>query len=300
MQSVILVTGATGHVGRHVVSQLLHTSAAVRALVRNPSSANLPSPVEVVRGDLSDPDTLNACLVGVEAVFLMWPFPTATAAPAVLDAVKKHARRIVYLSSVSVRDDLERQSDPISAFHADIEHVIEQSGLEWTMLRPSGFATNTLLWAPQIRADGVVRWPYGAAARSLIHERDIAAVAIRALTEEGHAGAKYVLTGPEALTQVEQMHTIGEVIGRPLRYDEIEPAAARKLLLTAWGVPSFVARLLLLLTNARPRRMVDGALDAWAKFVTEPELISPMVEEVTGVPARTFREWATDHAADFR
>jgi uncharacterized protein YbjT (DUF2867 family) len=298
MQHVILVTGATGHVGRQVVSQLLYTSAAVRALARTPSSAGLPSSVEVVRGDLSDPDTLNACLVGVEAVFLMWPFPTAKAAPAVLDAVSKHARRIVYLSAMSVRDDLERQSTLISAFHADIEHLIEQSGLEWTILRPSGFATNILLWAPQIRADGVVRWPYGAAARSLIHERDIAAVAVRALTEDGHAGAKYVLTGPESLTQVEQVHIIGEVIGRSLRYDEIPPVAARKLLLTSWGVPSFVARLLP--ANTRPRRMVDGALDAWAKMVTEPERVSPAVEEVTGKPARTFREWAIDHESSFR
>ena len=298
MQHVILVTGATGHVGRQVVSQLLHTSAAVRALARTPSSASLPGGIEVVRGDLSDPDSLNACLVGVEAVFLMWPFPTARAAPAALDAVSKHARRIVYLSAMSVRDDLERQTSPINAFHADIEHLIEQSGLEWTMLRPSGFATNTLQWAPQIRADGVVRWPYGAAARSLIHERDIAAVAVRALTEDRHVGAKCVLTGPESLTQVEQVHIIGEVIGRSLHYDEISPVAARKLLLTSWGVPSFVARLLP--ANTLPRRMADGALDAWAKMVTEPEWVSPTVEEVTGKPARTFREWAIDHESSFR
>jgi uncharacterized protein YbjT (DUF2867 family) len=252
----------------------------------------------MVRGDLSDPDTLNACLVGVEAVFLMWPFPTAKAAPAVLDAISKHAHRIVYLSSMSIRDDLERQSDPISAFHADIEHLIEQSGLEWTMLRPSGFATNSLVWTRQIHADGVVRWPYGAAARSLIHERDIAAVAARALTEDGHGGAKYVLTGPQALTQVEQVHIIGEVISRPLRYDEIAPKAARQQLLTSWGLPSLVARLLP--ANALPRRMADGALDTWAKMVTEPEQVSSMVEEVTGVSARTFREWAIDHASDFR
>jgi len=298
MQSVILVTGATGHVGRQIVSQLQDMGAVVRALARNPDAAGLPGGVKVVRGDLSDPDTLNACLVGVEAIFLMWPFSTAKVAPAVLDAVSKHAHRIVYLSSMSVRDDLERQSDPISAFHADIQHLIEQSGLEWTMLRPSGFATNTLLWSAQIRADGVVRWPYGAAARSLIHERDIAAVAVRALTEGRYVGTKHVLTGPQSLTQVEQVHTIGEVIGRPLHYDEVSPKAARQQLLTSWGLPSFVARLLP--ANALPRRMADGALDTWAKMVTEPERVSPAVEEITGVPARSFREWATNHADDFR
>jgi uncharacterized protein YbjT (DUF2867 family) len=193
----ILVTGGTGNVGRHVVSHLQDAGATVRALTRNPGSAGLPDGVEVVRGDLSAPATLATCLDGVEAVFLVWPFLTAKAAPALLQAVGKHARRIVYLSSMSVRDDRERQADPISAFHADIERLIEHCGLEWTFVRPSGFATNTLLWAPQIRADGVVRWPYGAARRSLIHERDIAAVAARALADDGHGAKKYIVTGPE-------------------------------------------------------------------------------------------------------
>jgi uncharacterized protein YbjT (DUF2867 family) len=180
VHSVILVTGATGNVGRPVVAQLLRTGAIVRALARNPDSAGLPGGADVVRGDLSAPDTLDACLNEVDAVFLLWPGLTADCAPAVLDVISKHARRLVFLSSLGVRDDLEEQTDPINALHADIEHVIEQSGLEWTFLRPGGFATNTLWWAPQIRADGVVRWVYGACARALIHERDIAAVAVRA------------------------------------------------------------------------------------------------------------------------
>ena len=146
---MILVTGATGNVGGLVVSGLLSTGAAVRAMTRNPDSAELPEDVGFVGGDLSAPGTLKTCLDGVEAVFLVWPFLTAEAAPAVLDMVEKYARRIVYLSSMSVRDDVEEQSDPISAFHADIERLIEKSGLEWTFLRPSGFATNTLGWAEQ-------------------------------------------------------------------------------------------------------------------------------------------------------
>jgi uncharacterized protein YbjT (DUF2867 family) len=297
-QRWILVTGATGNVGRHVVSHLQGVGAAVRALTRNPGTAGLPEGVEVVHGDLSTPAALDVCLDGVEAVFLVWPFRTARAAPALLQAVAKHARRIVYLSSMSVRDDRERQADPISGFHADIEHLIEQSGLDWTFLRPSGFATNTLMWAPQIRADGVVRWPYGAARRSLIHERDIAAVAARALTGDGHGGKSYILTGPEALTQIEQVRTIGETIGRMLRYEEISPKAARRRLLTAWGLPSLAARLLP--ARSRVRRLADGALDAWAKMVDEPEAVTPTVQKITGVPARTFREWTIDHADDFR
>jgi uncharacterized protein YbjT (DUF2867 family) len=284
VQSKVLVTGATGNVGGQVVSRLLDTDGAVRTMIRNPDSAELPEDVEIVRADLSLPGTLETCLDGVEAVFLLWPFLTAEAAPAVLDVVSKHARRIVYLSSMSVRDNVEEQADPISAFHADVERLIEKSGLEWTFLRCSGFATNTLGWAEQIRADGVVRWPYGAAARSLIHERDIAAVAVRALTGDGHGKAKYVLTGPEALTQVEQVRTIGEAIGRPLRFEEISPEAARQQMLTRGWPPSFA----------------DGALDYWTKLVTEPEPVTSTVEEVTEAPAREFHEWAIDHAGDFR
>lgn len=283
-EPVILVTGATGNVGREVVSQLLETGMAVRALTRSPASANLPDQVDVVRGDLSEPEALEAHLDGVDAVFLVWPFLTAESAPAVVDALARHTRRVVYLSSASVRDDMELQNGPINQFHADVERLIEQTGLEWTFLRCTGFATNTLWWAPQTRADGVVRWPYGTAARSLLHETDIAAVAVRALTEGGHAGAKYVLSGPETLTQVEQVHAIGEAIGRPLRYEEIPPENARQQMLTQGWPPS----------------VVDAILDAHAAMAAQPELVTSTVESVTGRPARTFREWAVDHADAFR
>src|SRR5262245_14826939 len=171
---------------------------------------------------------------------------------------------------------------PIRTFHADMEHVIERSGLEWTFLRPDGFATNTLWWAPQIRADGVVRWAYGACARASIHERDLAAVAVRVLTSDGHGAAQYLLTGPRTLTQVEQVQIIGEVIGRPLRFEEISPEAMRSQLLTQL-----------------PPAVVDGALTYWASLVTEPQVVSPTVEEITSTPARPFREWVRDHACDF-
>lgn len=112
---------------------------------------------------------------------MVWPFLTAEAAPSLLDAVSEYTPRLVYLSSSSVRDDLEQQADPISSFHADIERLIEHSGLEWTFLRSGWMATNTLMWAEQIRTNGVVHWPFGAASRSLIHEADVAAVAFARL-----------------------------------------------------------------------------------------------------------------------
>lgn len=272
-QHPVLVIGATGNVGRHVVSQLLDTGAAVRALARNPDGAGLPDTAEVVRGDLTEPDSLRPALIGVDTVFLVWPFFDTDDAPAVVALLASHARRVVYLSANGGVD-----------FHLELERLIRSSGLVWTFLRPGGFATNTLMWAPQIRADGVVRWPYASATRSLIDERDIAAVAVVVLADERHHGATYVLTGPQGLTQVEQAHAIGAALGRPVSFEEISPEAARaQLLAQGW-----------------PAGFADGALRTWAGFAARPEEVTTTVREVTGVPARTFGEWALSRVADFR
>ncbi|MET7332630.1 NAD(P)H-binding protein [Nonomuraea sp. NPDC005650] len=272
--NTILVTGATGNVGRHVVSQLAAAGLEVRALVRSPERANLPERVDVVRGDLSAPETLEPALKDVESVFLLWPHVTADGAAEVVTTVAGHARRIVYLSA-NVADE------PVTHYH-EIERLIRHSGLGWTFLRPGGFAANTLGWAEEIRR-GVVRWPYGQASRSLIHERDIAAVATHVLTSAGHSGATYVLTGPERLTQAEQVRVIGEVAGHDVRWEEQPLEEARERLTAAWGNPAFV----------------ESALSAWAGFVAAPEQVTPTVERLLGRPALTFRRWAQDHVADF-
>jgi uncharacterized protein YbjT (DUF2867 family) len=280
-RSTILVTGATGTVGRQVVSPLLDAGNAVRALVRDPASSGLPDSVALVGGDLADPTTLAAALDGVGAVFLVWPFTSPAAAsdiaPGVVQMIAGQDRRVVYLSA-------EAAAHKPDASWAQLERLVAQSAVQWTFLRPTGFAKNTLMWADQIRAGGVVRWPYAAAARSLIHEADIAAVAARALTEDGHSGQTYVLTGPQALTQADQVHAIGQAIGRPLRFEEIARDQARPGLVAAFGDEAFA----------------DGALDTWAAFVTKPERVTSAVQEITGRPARTMRDWAEDHAGDFR
>ncbi|MEU5845139.1 NAD(P)H-binding protein [Saccharopolyspora shandongensis] len=271
----VLVVGATGKVGRHVVAGLLAEGVEVRAMTtRDPAEVALPDGVEVVRGDVTAPDSLP--LDGVGSVFLVWPLLSAELAPPVVDAIAKRAGRIVYLSATSAGDD--------EVFHTQVERLIEASEADWTFLRAGGFASNVLGWADEIRSAGVVRDAYGAAARPLIHEKDIADVAVRVLVEEGHNGAKYALTGPEVSTQSEQLRTIGEAIGRPLRWEEVSRGAARRQLLD----------------NGWPASFADGALDYWERISRDPEPVSPHVAQVTGRPARTFREWVDDHVADFR
>jgi uncharacterized protein YbjT (DUF2867 family) len=279
----ILIIGATGRVGRHVVSQLPATGVQVRALARNPRTAGLPPHVEVVRGDLTLPETLDKCLDGIDTVFLVWTAPPATVAPA-FERIAKHAGRIVFLSApLKTAHPFFQQPNPIRAMAEQIERLIETAGLQWTFLRPGMIAANALWWwAPQIRSGDVVRWPYLAAPTAPIDERDIAAAAVRALCEDGHAGAEYVLTGPESLSQFEQISTIGGVIGRSLRIREMSPEEARSEGLA--GIPALAITIL---------------LDAWAAAIGQPAFVTSTVAEITGAPARTFREWAVDHAAEF-
>jgi uncharacterized protein YbjT (DUF2867 family) len=280
----ILVVGGTGTIGRQVLAQLAASGAPVRALARNPAAARFPPRVEVVRGDLTIPETLDGCLDGIDSVFLVWTAPPTAVADA-LERIAKHARRIVLLSApIKTAHPLFQQPNPVKVLFEKIERLIETSGLGWTFLRPGMFAANALSWwAPQIRAGDVVRWPYLAAPTAPIDERDIAAVAVRALSEDGHTGAEYVLTGPESLTQLEQVSIIGRVIGRSLRVEEISPDEARTELL-----------------RIGPLVAVNMLLSAWAAAIGQPAHVTSTVAEVTGAPARTFFEWATDNAEAFR
>jgi len=280
----ILITGATGNIGGHVLSQLPATGLHVRALVRNPEAARLPAHVEIVRGDLIRPETLDKCLDGIDTVFLVWVASADAVAPA-LEQIAKRARRIVFLSApLKTAHPLFQQPNPSRARAELIERLIETSGLEWTFLRPGMFASNALgWWAPQIRSSNVVRWPYLDVPTAPIDERDIAAVAVRTLCEDAHSGAEYVLTGPQSLSQFEQIATIGSVLGRALR---IEGISAEDWLRELPGfLPPFVAKYL---------------LDAWTAAIGQPAFITSTVAELTGSPARTFLEWTTHHAAQFR
>jgi uncharacterized protein YbjT (DUF2867 family) len=283
----VLITAATGNVGPHAAAHLMAAGASVRALVvkDDPNIGRLPAGVETVEGDLGDPDSIDAALDGVKGVFWMWPFFTLSTATAltVLKKIEEQASRLVLVSSVGVHIGLEPRDNNC---HAYLEGLIEDhtSDLEWTFLRTTGFMANAFGFAPQVRSGGIVRFPYGAAARTSVHEGDLAAVGVRALTSDGHAGKKYLVTGPELLTQQEQLHIIGEVIGRELEWVDVSAEAAAKQLISVGWPPDYA----------------DGALDYFERLTREPEVGSDVVPEITGRPARTFREWASEHADAFR
>ncbi len=280
----VLVTGATGRVGRAVVDLLIDADVPVRALThRSEAAATLPANVEVVSGDLTVPESLDAGLRGVDAVFLVWTAPPTTAA-AVVERLATYTRRVVFLSSPhQTPHPFFQQPNPMAELHADIERLIAASGLESTIIRPGMFASNTLSWwVTPIRAEGVVRWPYGAAETAPVDDRDVAAVAARTLSQDGHAGADYVLTGPESLSQAEQVRIIGDVLGRRIKFEELSPDEFRRQTEGSW-----------------PRLVVDMLLAAWDATTGRPAFITSTVFDILGSTPRSFRQWVADHAAAF-
>jgi uncharacterized protein YbjT (DUF2867 family) len=280
--ATILVTGATGLVGRELVKLLLDDRLPVAAVTRNPATAVLPDGVQVVHGDPSRPQTLAPALHRVQAIFLV-PRALGDATAELLSlAAVQGVQRVVVLSAVTVQYSagLRHFADEFKA----VEDHARASGLGWTILRCADFDANTMVWAPQIRAAGVVHGAYGRAATSPIHERDIAAVGAAALVRAGHVGRTYVLTGPQSLTQRQRLRLIGEAIGKELVWQEISPEQLRQSMLTQ-GVPEDVP---------------DRLLGSLADYARQPGPTSTDVGQIVARPALTFAEWAADHANAFR
>jgi uncharacterized protein YbjT (DUF2867 family) len=280
----VLVTGATGRVGRLVVGDLLNAGVPVRALTRRPDAAQLPAAVDVVAGDLTVPESLDGALQDVGAVFLLWTAPPATAR-AVIERLASQPRRVVFLSSPhQTPHPFFQQPNPMAALHAEMERLIASTGVASTIVRPGMFASNVRFWWGDMIRSGEVRWPYGAAETAPIDERDIAAVVARVLCDDRHTGGDYVITGPESLSQAEQVRIIGETIGRPIRFQELSPDEFRRRETAgSW-----------------PRPVVDMLLAAWGAALGRPAFVTSNVASITGSPARTFRQWAVDHADVFR
>jgi uncharacterized protein YbjT (DUF2867 family) len=270
--TTVLVTGATGRVGQHVVDGLRAAGVTVRALVRTPDLAGLPPDVEVIQGDIYHPDAVRRAAAEVDAAFLLWPSFSASGAASV---VAELPRRVVYLSSLSASS---------GGVWGDVEELIRAAGKDWTFPRPGGFAVNVQAWARDFRDGDVVRLPYPEAGRSLIHERDIAAVAVLTLLDDRHIGKGHELTGPEVLTQAEQVQTIARTIGKQMRVEGLSGTEARQPMLDQGTDPA----------------LADSAVTYWSSLVDSPEPVTTTVTELTGRPALTFADWAHEHADEFR
>lgn len=284
----ILVTGATGNVGRNVVSQLVRRGAKVRTITRDPGAARFSKDVEVLEADLTRPDTIRRALDGVEGMYL---FPIAYktrqlesfddyVVTADIPGLARDAgvQRIVLLSSNAVLHD----GDP---HHQEAEEAVEASGVDFTLLRPGEFCMNKLFgWGHSIRTADVVRSGFPNAVGVPIHEADVAAVAVAALLKDGHLSARYEMTGPQALTEREQVGEIAAGLGRDIAFEELTPEQARQ----EW------------IDQGLPAGVVDEMLEHSGKFASKPPAVVETVEQVTGRPGRTLRQWAADHRADFR
>lgn len=280
----ILVTGATGTVGRVLVDRLLGAGQRVRALTRNPGDAQLPDAVEMVAGNLTELSGAAAALDEVDGVYylsgVLDPERAVQQARAFVElAAGAGARRIVDLSGLAVTVRRPGSYEMLR----DIEEVIEASGLEWTHIRPGEFASNKLdMWGAAIRAESVVRSAFPDALGVPIHEADIAEVAAAALLSDGHAGHAYSLSGPQQLTHREQAAAIAQGLGRPLSFEPLTYGQARAAYITA-GIPWDIAEYL---------------LGYQAEYAEEPPEVLPGVERVLGRPGRTLAQWAADHTSD--
>jgi uncharacterized protein YbjT (DUF2867 family) len=274
----IVVTGATGNVGRPLVTQLVDAGAKVRAVSRRPQSAGLPADVEVV-------ESASEAVAGASAVFLNSRALGDGLAAVVDQARREGVSRLVALSAINADDDFSRQP---SRFRGDRNKEVEQlavdSGLQWVSLRPSAFVTNFAgMWSAQIRAGDIVRGPYGTASSALIVESDIAEVAARALLTDDLVGQKIPLTGPQSLTNIELVEIIGLVLGRPLQYQEVPDELVRQRFVGLGFPPEFS----------------DAYIAMLATTIDEPAVVADGVQQILGRPAQSFEQWVVEHKSIF-
>jgi len=270
----IVVTGATGNVGRPLVAELVAAGAPVRAVTRTPNTAGFPSRVEVV-GSAAD------ALPGASAVFLNSRALGEQLAEVVTQCRRAGVTKLVALSAINADDDFSRQP---SRFRGDrnkeVEQLAVESGLDWVSLRPAVFVTNFVgMWSAQIRAGDVVGGPYAAASSAPIVESDISAVAARALLTDELVGQRIPLTGPQAFSNSELVGVIGNVLGRPLQYREVPAELVRQRFIGLGFTADFA----------------DAYTAMLAQTLDKPALVTHDVEKILGRPATPFAQWVSQH-----
>ncbi|WP_058041955.1 SDR family oxidoreductase [Streptomyces roseifaciens] len=279
---MIVVTGATGNVGRPLTRALAKAGQQVTAVSRH--AAAVPNGVHHVAADLAEPTSLEPVLAGAKALFVLLPgdMHAAGASPAFIigEAAASGVRRIVLLSSQGVAT---RPFGPTRIALRAVEDVLRESGLEWAILRPGGFASNALWWAESVRAQRVVAAPFGDVGVPIIDPADIAEVAAACLLDDRHAGGVYELTGPEVITPRRQAEAIAAALGSPVRFhdltrDEAKTAMARSM----------------------PAELAEDTLDILGSPSPAELRVSPDVQRVLGRSPRPFADWAARNIAAFR
>ncbi|OKH61656.1 nucleoside-diphosphate sugar epimerase [Mycobacterium sp. SWH-M3] len=276
--NTILVTGATGNVGRPLVTELVRAGARVRAVTRNPGTAGFPSGVEPVRSAADG-------VAGASAVFLNSRALGRKLAATVELARAAGVKRLVALSAINADDDDSRQPSRVRGDrNREVEQLAMTSGLEWVSLRPTVFASNFAgMWSAQIRAGDVVSGPYANASTAVIADADISAVAAVALLTDDVVGQRIPLTGPQALTNSELVATLGRVLGRPLHYREVSTDVVRRRFVDLGFGAEFA----------------DAYMGLLADTVDRPALVTHEVDKILGRPATSFADWAAERRGYF-
>jgi uncharacterized protein YbjT (DUF2867 family) len=277
---MIVVTGATGNVGRPLVRALVEAGEEVTAVSRGGAGEAVPDGVTHHRADLADAESLRPALAGADAFFLLIAEAGTQLDPhAIVDVVKSAGiSRVVLLSSQVVGTR--------SVSHAPlrrVEEVIEQSGLTWTHLRPGAFASNALAWVSSVRAERTVAAPFADVALPVVDPQDIAETAAAVLREPGHGGRAYVLTGPEATSPRQRARIIGDVLGEPITFVELTREQARDRM-----------------AASMPEHLVERTLSFNGAPTPEEQRVSPDVATVTGRSPRHFADWARRTITVFR
>ncbi|WP_067708624.1 NAD(P)H-binding protein [Nocardia yamanashiensis] len=273
---MILVTGATGNVGAELALTLAGGPEPVRAAVRDPRRATLPDGVEPVTADLTAPDSLAPVFAGVRAVFLLPGYPGVATA-----AARAGVEHIVQLSGVSAGTG--ETANAITRYMMAAEAETQRCGTTWTILRPSAFDSNALRWLPQLREGDVIRVPFPQVRTACLDPYDLAAVAAHALRDKALHGEIVFPTGPEALRPAEQIALLAQVLDRPLECVGLTDEQARAELL-----------------KTTPATYVDAFFDFYVRGAIDESVVRPDVERLTARAPRTFAQWATVHAEDFR
>jgi len=281
---MIVVTGATGNVGRPLVQLLAEAGEKVTAVSRRVTNADVPAGGRAVPADLADAAALRPALEGADAVFLAPAgdlLASAGSPGGLIEVIKQSGvRRVVLLSSQA------SHTRPQAISHArlrDFEHAVTTSGPNWTVLRPGGFASNTFAYSPSIRAARMVAAPFGDVGLPLVDPAEVAEVAAAALRDDHHDGRTYLLTGPSLVSPRQQAAALGTALGAELDFTELTRDQAMATMVQF--MPEAVAR---------------GTLDILGAPTQEEQSISPDVEKILGRAPRTFAEWAQRNIAAFR